>query len=95
MISERVHPPKNIIQSQGHPTQWLIMAHVESRKHPAEIRPAEAAIVGVFYDIFVVVPIDKAVLQRRIKRGRRQGNDDDRYSPLEKPSAGFKSSLPA
>src|SRR5918996_4378105 len=76
MISNRIHSPKNIVQSQRHPRQWLIMAHVQGRKHPANVGPAEAAEVGIFDDVFIVIPIDKLVLQYRIKRGDGQDNDN-------------------
>ena len=63
MVSERVHPPNHIVHSQADPTEGLIMAHVKSRKHPTEVRPTEAAVMGILHDILVVVPIDKAIPQ--------------------------------
>ena len=90
MIAERVHPPKNIVHPQGHPSQWLIMAHMETRKHPADVRPTEAAVVGIFHDVFVVVPIDKFVLQRWIKGGHSHDDDNDRDAPLQKLMRGPK-----
>src|SRR5688572_27198766 len=84
MISNRIHSPKNVVQSQCHPSKWLIMAHVEGRKHPANVGPAKAAEVRIFDDVFIVIPIDKFVLQYGVKGGDGEDNDDKRDSGLQK-----------
>jgi hypothetical protein len=61
------------------------MAHVESREHPADIRPTKAAVMGIFHDVFIVIPVDKLVLQHRIKRSYGEDNDQDWERPLQKP----------
>src|SRR5215831_18468032 len=53
------------------------MAHVESCKHPADVSPTKAAIVRVFDDVSVVVPVDELVLHHRIKSSQGQDNHQD------------------
>src|SRR5262249_19074919 len=67
MVAERVHAPYNVIEPQRHPGKRLVMTHEERGEHPAEISPTEAPEMGVFKVERVVVVIDEAVVEGRIK----------------------------
>ena len=62
-------------------------------EHPSNIRPVKTPVEWIFNDVLVVIPIDKLILQRRIKGGHGQDDDDDRDGPLQKTSTRPKRSL--
>ena len=76
MVAEGVHAPEQVVQAQGHPGQRDPVTHVKrGGPHPAELGPAEAAIVRVVEEIVRVVPVHELVLQRG--QERREGDDSN------------------
>src|SRR6267378_4885218 len=86
MVSDRVHPPDNVVQSQGHPREGDVMPHQERREHPPELRGAEAAVIRVVDKILVVVPVEETTFQGRHEhdeahQGEDRGDGQVRYPP--------------
>src|SRR5262245_3161422 len=61
MIAKRLQTPQPIIQAECNPAERLVMTHMESRKHPAQMSPGKTSEVFVLNDRFKVVPINEAV----------------------------------
>src|SRR5882762_6020061 len=86
MVSDRVHPPDHVVQSQGHPREGDVMSHQERREHPPELRGAEAAVIRVVDKILVVVPVEESTFQGRHEydeahQGEDRGDGQVRYPP--------------
>src|SRR5439155_17108464 len=47
MIPEWIHAPQQVVQAEGHPGQWNVMAHVKRGPHPGQLLPGETPIMMV------------------------------------------------
>jgi len=59
------------------------VAHDGARERPADLRPAEAAVVRVGQEVAVVVPEDEAVLERGREDRERDRGDRERGDPAD------------
>jgi hypothetical protein len=67
MVADRIKAPEEVIDAEGEPGQRLIVTHVKCSEHPLNIRPAKTPVEWIFNNVPVVIPIDKPILQCRIK----------------------------
>jgi hypothetical protein len=82
VIPDRVHPPDEIVEAEGHPSQGDVETHERGGPHPAELRPAHAAIERVLRQIVGVVPVDEVGSESGQERGEREGRDDQQKSQV-------------
>src|SRR5712691_794056 len=75
MIAARLHAPEQVVEAEGHPGQWDVVAHVKRGPHPMQLWPAKPAIVRVVEEVLVVVPVHELVLERG--QERREGDESD------------------
>ena len=47
VIAEGLQAPEQVIHAEGHPGQGDVVAHVKGGPHPAEVGPAEPAVVKI------------------------------------------------
>src|ERR1041385_7151663 len=89
--AERVETPQKIIERVGQPGERLVVAHIESPEHPADVRPIERAILRVFQQKLDVIPIDEAVVERGQEENKSQREDQygEREAKHRRPHAGF------
>jgi hypothetical protein len=55
---------------------------VESRKHPAKVRPVKTAVEWIFQNALIIIPIDKSIFQGRVKSNDSDGDNENRDNPL-------------
>lgn len=94
MVAERIEPPKEIIDAEGKPGQRVIVTHVECSEHPSNIRPVKTPVEWIFNNVPIVIPVDKLILQYRIKGDHSEDDEENRDSPLLKTSTPLKRRLP-
>ena len=75
MIAGGVCSPDRKVQTEREPAQRLVVAHVKSRPHPAELWPIPSAIVRTIDQSFVVVPVDELVVKNADERNSGQRRD--------------------
>src|SRR5712691_2587212 len=80
VISGRLRPPEHVVEAQGQPRDGNVRSRVGDREHPANLGPAEAAVMRVGEKVFFIVPVDKAVTERRQEhRCGEQGDEGAGY----------------
>src|SRR5258708_5591237 len=90
MVSDRVHPPDNVVQAQGHPREGDIVSHQERREHPPELDCAEAAVIRIVDKILVVIPVDESTFQGRQEDDEAHQGEDRRDGQVRYPPPGCR-----
>src|SRR4029077_6174150 len=72
VVSPRVHAAQDVVEAQGQPGHGDVVAHEGGPEHPADLGPAEAAIVLVLDEVALVVPV-----QELAREARGEGEDGD------------------
>src|SRR5437870_12915026 len=85
MISYWVHSPENIIQTIRHRGQRHARTQIASGKHPVNLLPSQTAVMEIFEQICLVIPIDKAISQGGEKKHDCPEGDDGRGDSEKKP----------
>src|SRR5438445_101627 len=85
MISCWVHSSENIIQTICHRGQWHARTQIADGKHPANLLPPQTAVMEIFEQICLVIPIDKTVLQREEKSHNYHERDHRKCDSEKKP----------
>ena len=58
------------------------MTHVKGRKHPADVAPAQAAVIKIVDKVLVVIPIDEVILQNGTENQRGDHGNENRREPV-------------
>ena len=85
MISYWVHSPENVIQTICHRGQRHARTQIASGKHPVNLPPSQTAVMEIFEQICLVIPIDKAISQGGKKNHDCHEGDDRRCDSEKKP----------
>jgi hypothetical protein len=83
VVAEGIHAPERVAEAGGQPAQGLVVAHVEGGEHPAQVRPGEAAEMGIVEEVGVVVPRDEIGAQRGPERGQDSQWDQHQEQALD------------
>src|SRR5206468_8317588 len=67
VIAGGIHAPEEIVEAEGEPGQGDVVAGVEGGEHPAELGPAQAAIVGIVEEVERIVPRRESIAECRQK----------------------------
>src|ERR1700716_3933856 len=73
--------PEAIIEAEREPGQGDVVTCVEGGEHPAELIPAETAVVGIVEEIQGIVPRGEAVAECREESDERDDHDETRREP--------------
>src|SRR4029434_2257168 len=84
MIAVRVHAPERVVEGERDPGEGMVVAHVEGREHPAEMRWPEPTVGEVLDQQRLVIQGDEWGVQggQEADEGER-GNErgDQRITP--------------
>src|SRR5437867_1940497 len=81
MIPDGIHAPEEVVQPEGHPGQGSVVTYVGRGPHPAEVGPAEAAVLRVLDEIVIIVPVHKLVVERWQERTEGDESNQDGEKP--------------
>src|SRR5215467_1646518 len=83
MISKGLHAPNKIVHGKCDPAKRLIVARVESGKHPAQLAPPESPVVRVFHQEVKVVPAHKLIAQHGEENHKRYDGNRERQPTVQ------------
>ena len=78
VIAGGPHAPQRVVQPERHPGQRHVVPEVKRAPHPAQLRQAESAVMRILYKVFLIVPADEPIPDRRRKGDQRRHRDGDR-----------------
>ena len=81
MVAGGMQTPEAVIEAEGEPGQGDVMARVEGGEHPAELIPAETAVIRIVEEVQGIVPGGEAVAQCRQEGGERDDHHETRRQP--------------
>ena len=81
VVSPRVHAAQDIVQAQGQPGHRDVVTHEGGPEHPADLGPAETAIVLVLDEVALVVPVEELAREARREGEDRDGDDNEEGGP--------------
>ena len=79
MIAEGVHSPQNEVKAEGQPGQRNVVSETDRGEHPAQMGPAEAAVMRIRQKINVVVPIQESAAQNAGENDKSEQSDRRRH----------------
>ena len=80
VVTARVHPPKDIVETKGEPRERVIVAEMESSEHPLEVLERETAVARVVEEVTIVVPVDE-VVSNSGKENEQRNREDQQWKP--------------
>jgi hypothetical protein len=75
VVPARIHSPQRVIEPERHPRQGHPVPEVERGPHPPELREPEPTVVGIQYEVRLVIPGDESGIERRPERRDRDDRD--------------------